>query len=86
MSVTRNSFSGYSYQQLILTLFVALMDTDDQINEIESETIVDHQFDDLKISGEKDIYVQIKNYPNSTLNDLSLIDDLLDDFIINLAT
>lgn len=76
MSVTRNSFSGYSYQQLILTLFVALMDTDDQINEIESETIVDHQFDDLKISGEKDIYVQIKNYPNSTLNDLSLIDDL----------
>lgn len=76
MSITRNSFSGYTYQQLILALFVVLMDTDDRLSEIESESIVDHQFDDLKISGEEDIYVQIKNYPNTTLNDLSLNDDL----------
>lgn len=76
MSVTRNSFSGYTYQQLILTLFVALMDTDGQINEIESESDVDHQFDDLKISGEEEIHVQIKNYPDTTLNDLSVDEDL----------
>src|SRR5699024_3251892 len=76
MSITRNSFSGYTYQQLILALFVVLMDTDDRLFEIESERIVDHQFDDLKISGEEDIYVQIKNNPNTTLNDLSLNNDL----------
>lgn len=76
MSIARNSFSGYTYQQLILALFVVLMDTNNRLYEIESESIVDHQFDDLKISGEEDIYVQIKNYPNTTLNDLSVNDDL----------
>ena len=70
--VARNAFKGYVYQSYVTTLFVAKMDADREIKQIEAETIVDHNFDDLNIQTDKNYYLQIKDYPGTTLDDITI--------------
>lgn len=76
--ITRNSFKGYVYQNYIFTLFLAKMDTERQITKIESETDTPTQFDDLyvKFNG-SDYRIQVKNYPNTSLEDITISNSTL---------
>ncbi|HAC0715867.1 TPA_asm: hypothetical protein GYZ54_15270, partial [Listeria monocytogenes] len=74
MTITRNSFKGYVYQQQVLSFFVALMDTKRDISEIEAENIVNHQFDDLRVVRDMEYFFQIKNYPKVTIDDIKIDD------------
>ena len=69
--IARNALKGYTYQQYIATYFIAKMDTEREISCVESEAIVSHNMDDilLLINDEK-YYIQSKNYPNTTLDDI----------------
>lgn len=74
MTITRNAFKGYVYQQQVLSFFVALMDTKRDISEIEAENIVNHQFDDLRVVRDMEYFFQIKNYPKVTIDDIKIDD------------
>lgn len=67
--VTRNALKGYTFQHYILTLFLAKMDCDRAIKKIESEAITDGNFDDLYIEANESYRIQVKNYPNTKLDD-----------------
>ena len=45
--IARNALKGYTYQNYVLTLFFAKMDTDRNISKIESEALETKQFDDI---------------------------------------
>lgn len=68
--VTRNSLKGYTYQHYIFTLFVAKMDVERNIKKIESEAIINGNFDDLYIETNENYRIQVKNYPNTKLDDI----------------
>lgn len=70
----RNSLKGYTYQSYVFTLFTAIMDSQREISQIEVETIVDHQFDDINIQADKKYYLQVKDYPNTTIEDIVISD------------
>ena len=72
VKVARNAFKGYVYQAYVTTLFVAIMDSKREIIQLETETIVDHKFDDLSIQADKNFYLQIKDYPETTLDDITI--------------
>ena len=77
--VTRNSLKGYTFQQYILTLFVAKMDTEHSISKIESEAPFTKQFDDIYLyttSGDE-YRIQVKNYPGTKLSDLEISTDVV---------
>jgi len=72
---------GYTYQQSIFILFLAVMDTQRSINKIIVEATDTKQFDDLYIEtinneiGERKTYrIQVKNYPGTTAEDISITD------------
>lgn len=70
--IARNALKGYTYQNYVLTLFFAKMDTDRNISKIESEALETKQFDDIyleEISGST-YRIQAKNYPKATLEDI----------------
>lgn len=75
--VARNAYKGYTYQEYIHLFFTALMDTEKKIAEIEAEIISEHNFDDLYIlfKDQTKYFVQIKNYPQTELSDISISDD-----------
>lgn len=73
--VARNALKGYTFQHYIFTLFVAKMDTDKVIKKIEAEAITDGNFDDLYIKASENYRVQVKNYPNTKLDDIVVTDD-----------
>ncbi len=50
MRPSRNAFLGYTYQQCITFLLLAKMDVERQIDKLEIEVIVHHNFDDCRIS------------------------------------
>lgn len=79
MSASRNAYKGYTYQQYIFTLFFAKMDTEREIRKIEAEAPKTKQFDDLYIELENNdtFRIQIKNYPDSTLDDITITDHVL---------
>ena len=64
MSVTQNSFKGYSYQEYVYFLCSVLMDTRSDILSINAEIGKDkHDFDDIQvISGGKRYFFQMKNH------------------------
>lgn len=80
---TRNSLKGYTYQQTVFALFVAIMDLDRKILSVESESPTPGNFDDLKIrtktkeDGSEDarVYrVQVKNYDGITINGIHVVE------------
>lgn len=78
----KNSLKGYTYQQYVATLFVAKMDTERIILSVESEADVKHKdvkhnMDDIvvKINNGDSLYIQVKNYPQTTREDIKQIDD-----------
>lgn len=80
--IPRNAIKGYSYQQSIFILFLALMDTERKISKIIMEAIDTKHFDDLYLeetfgedSKQKSYRIQIKNYPGTTLSDVIVTDD-----------
>lgn len=64
--VTRNALKGYSYQDYIYMLFMALMDTSEDILAIDAEVGKDkkkHDFDDMKLyTKDREYLVQAKDY------------------------
>ncbi|HAK1573827.1 TPA: hypothetical protein H1082_002754, partial [Listeria monocytogenes] len=75
MTITRSAFKGYVYQQQVLSFFISIMDAKRDIREIEAENIVDHNFDDLRVVRDKEeYYIQIKNYPQMTIEDIKIDD------------
>lgn len=79
MPASRNAYKGYTYQQYIFTLFFAKMDTEREIRKIEAEAPKTKQFDDLYIELEDSntFHIQIKNYPDSTIEDITITDHVL---------
>lgn len=79
MPASRNAYKGYTYQQYIFTLFFAKMDTEREIRKIEAEAPKTKQFDDLYIELEDSntFRIQIKNYPDSTIEDITITDHVL---------
>lgn len=73
--VARNSLKGYTFQHYIFTLFVAKMDVERKIKKIESETIISGNFDDLYLEANENYRIQVKNYPNTTLDDIVITRD-----------
>jgi hypothetical protein len=73
--VARNSFKGYTYQQYIYLLFTAIMDSEREIQTIDAETIIDHNFDDLYVKKDIEYMIQVKNYPNTTMDDVKVYDN-----------
>ncbi|CAM3187024.1 hypothetical protein FITA111629_08715 [Filibacter tadaridae] len=71
----RNALKGYTYQHYIFTLFVAKMDVERKIKKIESEAITTGNFDDLYLESNKNYRIQVKNYPGTSLDDISISKD-----------
>lgn len=80
--VTRNAFKGYTYQAYVYLLFIAIMDTSDEIAWMDAEVGKDkksHDFDDILIrSKDKEYYVQMKNYVTFSENDLEITDSYIE--------
>ena len=64
LSVTKNAFKGYSYQEYIYLLCVVLMDTRADIDWIDAEIGKDkHDFDDIQLMyNNTKCYFQMKNH------------------------
>ncbi|WP_314329992.1 hypothetical protein [Abiotrophia defectiva] len=71
----RNALKGYTFQHYIFTLFLAKMDSDRVIKRIEAEAITDGNFDDLYIYANENYRLQVKNYPNTKLEDIKITND-----------
>ncbi|MEG0273356.1 MAG: AAA family ATPase [Hydrogenoanaerobacterium sp.] len=77
--VARNSLKGYTYQQSVFILFLAIMDTERNISKIEVEALDTKHFDDMYFecmpNGEQDglsYRVQAKNYHNTSIDDIKV--------------
>ena len=71
--VTRNALKGYCFQNYVFTLLLAKMDTEKNIIKIEAESSTPGQFDDIYIEDNSNSYrIQVKNYPNTTLDDIKI--------------
>ena len=65
MSVTRSAFKGYTYQHSVYWLLISKMDVDRNIEYIEVEKDVSHNFDDCYLESESEkYYFQVKNEKN----------------------
>lgn len=71
----RNALKGYTFQHYIFTLFVAKMDVERKFKKIESEAITTGKFDDLYLESDKNYRIQVKNYPGTSLDDISISKD-----------
>lgn len=75
--IARNALKGYTYQNYIFTLFLAKMDTERKIKRIESESIGTAQFDDLFIEEENKYRIQIKNYRDVRIDEITINENTL---------
>ena len=72
----KNAYTGYSYQNHVTFLFLAKMDVERNIEEIEIEADVDNNFDDLKINSlNKEYHLQIKDFNEVSLDSLNITKD-----------
>ena len=78
-AIPRNAIKGYSYQQSIFILFLALMDTEHKISKITVEATDTKNFDDIYLEGvheddssQKSYRIQVKNYPETTLENITV--------------
>lgn len=82
--VARNSLKGYTYQQSVFILFLALMDTERKISKITVEALDTKNFDDIYLEnvetdgGEQVCYrIQVKNYDKTELKDIEINNNTL---------
>jgi hypothetical protein len=76
MKPARNAFLGYTFQKCIAFLILAKMDAEREIQEVEIEASVNHNFDDVKISANDILtYCQIKDIDDISINDLTIADN-----------
>ena len=82
--IARNSIKGYSYQQSIFILFLAIMDTQHNISKITVEALNTKNFDDIYLEGvtcEKsknvNYRIQAKDYVNTKLEDIKINGNIL---------
>ncbi|MFC5048267.1 hypothetical protein ACFSTE_02480 [Aquimarina hainanensis] len=74
----RNAYIGYTYQQQVTLLFLALMDVERFISTIEIEAKTPDNFDDLIVcTKSKTYHFQIKDFNNVTLEDLEIEGDTI---------
>jgi len=74
----RNALSGYVFQNLVYFLFVSIMDINKEIVSITAEKKVTHNFDDIYIKCEnEEYYIQVKNYQNFKLSDITIEDNII---------
>lgn len=79
-SVTRGALKGYTYQHYVYWLLMSKMDVDRDIECIEVEKDVSHNFDDCYLeSGSKKYYFQVKNEKNRKGEMISLDELKIDD-------
>lgn len=72
----KNALFGYTYQQDVAYLFLALMDVEREIDKMTLEADVDHQFDDITLEIESDsYYLQIKDFDNIDVKTLVVTGD-----------
>lgn len=72
--LARSSLKGYTFQNYVFTLFLAKMDVERKIVQIESESLGTKQFDDLYIRIQDDMVyrIQAKNYPGTKIEDITI--------------
>lgn len=73
--VARNSLKGYTYQQSIFILFLAIMDTERNIEKIIVEATDTQNFDDIYIHdgiNDKSYRIQVKNYPGTSIDHITI--------------
>lgn len=78
--VARNALKGYTFQNYVFTLFLAKMDVERKIIEIESESIdTQGNFDDLylKMLNGVDYRIQVKNYPDIEIDEITISDEIV---------
>ena len=76
ITLMKNAFIGYSYQEQVTSLMLTKMDVERNIIEIEIEAKVDHKFDDIKlITEDAEYYFQIKDFDNISLDNLIVSDN-----------
>lgn len=86
-SVTRNAAKGYTYQQFIYWLLISKMDVYRDIEYIEVEKDVSHNFDDCYLeSKSKKYYFQVKNKRNRNGEMISLNEIKIDDEKVTLLS
>lgn len=67
----QNAFAGYTYQECVTSLLLAKMDVERNVNKIEIEAKVNHQFDDVKLELNGDEFnFQIKDFEKVSLEKL----------------
>lgn len=75
ITLMKNAFIGYSYQEQVTSLMLTKMDVERSILQIEIEAKVNHKFDDINlITNEAEYYFQIKDFDNISLDDLIISD------------
>lgn len=73
MRPSRNAFLGYTYQQCITFLLLVKMDVERQIDKLEIEVIINHNFDDSRISlFDGSVCCQMKDIANIKFDDLTI--------------
>lgn len=79
-SVTRGAFKGYTYQHFVYRLLISKMDVDRDIECIEVEKDLSHNFDDCYLeSRSKKYYFQVKNEKNKEGYGINLDEIKIDD-------
>lgn len=69
----RNAFSGYTYQQQVILLFLSIMDVERNILQLDIEAKINDNFEDLIISNEAETFqLQIKDFDDVSINDLKI--------------
>lgn len=74
MKLARNAFKGYTYQNYIFTLLLAIMDTERCVKRIICEATDTKNFDDAYVEtiDGKSYRLQVKNYGKVSLKDISV--------------
>lgn len=75
----KNALKGYGYQVNVLNAFVQKMDLKRNIEKIESESEVEHNFDDMVITDENEntLCFQVKNYKKFDINKIKIEDEIV---------
>lgn len=74
----RNAFTGYTYQQEVLLLLLAIMDVKRNILKLKFEADVNNNFDDIVVTlFEEEFYFQIKDFENISLNEITIEENLV---------
>ncbi|MGV0831156.1 hypothetical protein ACTS9D_02875 [Empedobacter brevis] len=74
----RNAYIGYTYQKYVTLLLLSIMDVERNISQIEIETKIDDDFDDLIITTETENYqFQIKDFEDITLENLVIKENVI---------